>query len=199
MAVERTGGEKTITFPYVWVEGEMYVGLGEQSDFGGKILVVPEISFAEERTHFEVPVIRKTGIWPFRKEQRVGYEPFELEVQELEGDPIVGRDSTVYRLFKIEFSDKVVADVNEGEDGEGVEDMVYAFNKEELRPSSAEAIEIQRCKFYHWKIAMKSKDMVTVASIGRLIMEEVVPNLEEEASSSPTIYMPMPIIIPPSR
>lgn len=178
LSLEETGGGGAVIVPFVNIAGEVYVGLVEENRpfAGGIVLNVPRGFLTPGETHFQTAKRELT--------EETGYQPVEERIVLLSGEPM-NPNSTFFvtqtpdkgvKPYKVGIDEREVKLATDSEDPTG---KVYEFNQDVLRSVSRTGERVMKSKFYHWTKALRVRDMFTVAAVGRLIQEEILPRVAQ--------------------
>jgi 8-oxo-dGTP pyrophosphatase MutT (NUDIX family) len=174
LALEEAGGGGAVVIPYVNIDGEIFIGMVEENRpfAGGTVLNVPRGFLNPGETHFQTA---KKEL-----EEETGYTAVEKRIKPLEGEPM-NPNSTFFvakdpdkgvRPYKVSINPDEVRLLT---DSQNPTEKVYEFNPEVIKPVSRMGERVMRSKFHHWTAALQVRDMFTVAGVGRLVREEVLP------------------------
>lgn len=136
--LKEPGGGGAVTIPYYFQEGELYIGVVEESrptcTDGGpeKVLNVPRGFLDPGQTHFETA---KKEL-----EEETGYTPLPKRIKELKGQPmnpnstffVTGKDKGI-RMFGVQVYDFELTNSN---GAENPMDREYVFDEELIKPTS---------------------------------------------------------------
>lgn len=178
---ERNGGGSVI-IPYLWIDGELYVGANRQERnlTGGLVTEVPRGFSLPKETHEE------TAEREFQEETGV-VKPLAERVEALKGRPINPnsaffqanpRKGEGVKLFGINIEPSEVELRRESKDPKR---RVYKFNpklQEEIKEKN-EKIKPEGIRFFHSDLLIETSDGFTLQAIARLRAQKPTPQPKE--------------------
>lgn len=170
--LKEPGGGGSVTIPYYYHNGELYIGVVEESRptvtdgrVEEKVLNVPRGFMDPGQDHFQTA----------QKEllEETGYEPISKRIVALPGEPmnpnstffVTGKDKGVH-AYGIQVYDFELVKLNESENPV---DTKYGFDKEIIKSTSKMGEKVLNTEFINWRRAVALNDMFSVAGVGRLL------------------------------